>query len=237
MPDWGKQVGPLPLGAWVAVVGGGLGIAWYSRSRTSKAPTVVEDTSGTPGVGDGSVSQWIQTSAPATTVAPTPTTNEEWARAAINYLIAQGYDASLADTAIRKYLESTQLSVSERVMVTLALAKLGAPPVPLPAPPPLTDIPKQTVTPPPTTTNPVPTTPAPTTAPPKSTGRWVIVTKWPGTPYDSLWAIAAAFYGHGYDYPRIFNANRRGVTRPDGSPGFIVNPNLIHPGERIFVPD
>ena len=56
--DLGRQYGPLPLGAWVAVVGGGLGIALYTRSRDK--PTVnVEDGSGVPGVGTGGTSTWI----------------------------------------------------------------------------------------------------------------------------------------------------------------------------------
>ena len=48
-----KQVGPLPLGAWVIVVGGGLGIAWWSRRNSAAEPVYVEDGSGTSGVGVG----------------------------------------------------------------------------------------------------------------------------------------------------------------------------------------
>src|SRR5688572_8717937 len=104
-PDFGKQIGPLPLGAWVIVVGGGLGIAWYTRSRTgATAPVVVEDGSGVPGVGQGV--GWIAVPPPSSAPGgpPEPTTNEEWGKAAINYLIAMGYDANVADAAIRKYL-------------------------------------------------------------------------------------------------------------------------------------
>jgi hypothetical protein len=50
-PDLGKMVGPMPLGAWIAVVGGGLGFALYSRSQSAAAPVdtgmAPEDTSGT----------------------------------------------------------------------------------------------------------------------------------------------------------------------------------------------
>jgi hypothetical protein len=146
-------------------------------------------------------------------------------------LIAQGYDPSLADTAIRKYLESTQLSLTERAMVTIALAKLGSPPVPLPIPPELPTIP----TPPPVVT-PEPVTP-PVTVPPPNTGRWVTVVKWPSpSPFDTMWSISEWAYGAGYLYPRIFNANRRGVLRPDGSYGFMYRADLIHPGERLYIP-
>jgi hypothetical protein len=106
--EFGKTYGPLPLGAWVALIGGGLGIALYSSK--SKKPTVaVEDTSGVPGVGTGAQSLWVQNAPPAgsDSVADDKfTTNEEWARAAVNYLIAQGYDASLADTAVESVRKS-----------------------------------------------------------------------------------------------------------------------------------
>src|SRR3954447_17245979 len=142
--DFGKTYGPLPMGAWVVLVGGGLGIALYS-SRSKKPTIAVEDTSGGPGVGTGAQSLWVQTAPPAgsDSVADDKfTTNEEWARAAVNYLIAQGYDASLADTAVRKYLQSKPLSLSEKALLTVALAKYGAPPILLPDPPDLPQIPQ-----------------------------------------------------------------------------------------------
>lgn len=235
MVDFAKPIGPLPTGAWIALVGGGLGIAWYTSRGRSSSPTIVEDTSGTPGVGDGSQSLWVQTNPPAADPADAPPkTNEEWARKAVTYLIAQGYDASLADTAIRKYLESTPLSLSERALVTLALAKLGPPPILLPVPPDLPTVP----TTPPVVTPPPTSTPPPVTVPSNKSGRWVVVQKWPGpTPFDSLWQIAEWAYGRGYLYPRIFAANQRGVVRPDGSQGMLTNPNIIRPGQRLFVPD
>jgi hypothetical protein len=58
--DLSKQVGPLPLGAWLAVVAGGLGIAWYTRRNTTADPAPVVDTSGINGVGDGSGNADIQ---------------------------------------------------------------------------------------------------------------------------------------------------------------------------------
>lgn len=225
-----KQYGPLPLGAWIVVIGGALGIAWYTTRKSGPKQQIVEDTSGTPGVGTGAQSLWMQTSAPPTMVADEKfTTNEEWARACINYLIAQGFDASLADTAIRKYLQSTQLSLSERAMVTLALAKYGAPPVPLPDPPPLPEIPKPVEPPPP------PPAPVPNPPPPGTKTRWVTVTPWP-TKTSTLWGISSVVYGSGSKWPTLYNANRVGVTRPDGSKGMIKNPNLIYAGWRIYCP-
>jgi hypothetical protein len=224
--DFGKSYGPLPLGAWIALVGGGLGIAYYTSTRTKKTTVTAEDTSGQPGVGTGALSSWIQTGPPASVVADDNfTTNEEWARAAVNFLIAQGFDAALADTAIRKYLESVPLSLSENALVKLALAKYGAPPILLPAPPELPTIPKPDGGTPP----PVPQQPAP------GATKWIWVTPWP-TKHSTLWGISSTVYGRGADWPRLYNANKVGVFRPDGSKGMIKNPNLIYVGWRIYCP-
>lgn len=216
----------------MAVVGGALGIAWYTTQSKPK-PVQVEDTSGIPGVGTGAQSLWVQSQPPpgSDSVADDKfTTNEEWARAGVNYLIAQGYDAALADTAIRKYLASTQLTIAENAMVILVLAKYGAPPVLLPNPPPLPTIP----TPPPVTQPPPVTNPPPTPVP-GTNNRWQTVTPWP-TKTSTLWGISERWYGRGADWPRLYNANKVGVRRPDGSAGMIKNPNLIYPGWRIYVP-
>lgn len=138
--DLAKPIGPLPLGAWIVVVGAGLGIAYYTRNSgggttAAAEPQYVEDVSTAPGVGTGP--GWV--AVPPPTTAPeipdtAPTTNEEWARKAINGLIADGYDAATADAAIRKYMEGAKLSIREYTLIGIALAKFGAPPVPLPAP-------------------------------------------------------------------------------------------------------
>src|SRR6187551_4124698 len=101
--DLGKQYGPLPLGAWLVAGAAGIGIALWSRNNGLATPVETVDTGGTPGVGDGSVGGWVPTTPTPTGNTPTITTNEEWARAAINWLIGQGYDASVSDSAIRKY--------------------------------------------------------------------------------------------------------------------------------------
>jgi hypothetical protein len=155
--DLGKQVGPLPLGAWVAVVGAGLGVALYTRrqSQGTGDPTVVEDTSGVPGVGTGVNGMWTD----VTPVPPsdTPTVyadNDAWARAAIDRLIADGYPAAQVNSAITKALAGgvgdNALSVTEFAIWARALVLLKSPPTPVgvPAPP---SVPPGTTTPPPTT--------------------------------------------------------------------------------------
>lgn len=129
--DLGKQVGPLPLGAWIAVVGVGLGIALYSRGQST--PTEVLDDSGDPGVGTGETGGWLPTTpnqTPITEVAID--TNERWALAATNYLIASGYNPVLSVSAVTKYLNGMKLSTQEEALISIALQKYGAPPQSLP---------------------------------------------------------------------------------------------------------
>jgi hypothetical protein len=239
--DLKEQIGPLPLGAWLAVVGGGLGIAYYSRRAGVSAtpPQVVEDTSNPAGVGQGP--GWIAVPPPSSgPAAPAgPTTNEEWGRLAINWLIAQGYDPALSDSAIRKYLETQELTVQEYALLQAALRQFGSPPVPLPSPPSAPKIPgpvvvtPPVVAPPPQQPPPPPPVQQPVAAPPQL--RYVGITPWP-TRRSTLWGIARDFYGDGRQWPRIFEVNRNGYRRPDGSVGWINNPNLIYAGRVVWVP-
>lgn len=232
--DFGKQYGPLPLGAWVIVVAGGLGIAYYTR-RAGTGPVVVEDTSGDPGVGEGP--GWVAVPPPTTgPVVPDarPQTNDEWGFQAINWLIAQGYPPVMADSAIRKYLEAKALSPQEQALLQAALRHLGAPPTPLsgdvPAPPVVTP---PVIIKPPVVSPPVVKPPAPLPQPLKL--RYVIITPWP-TQLSTLSGIARRYYGNAGRWPEIFRVNRVGFTRPDGTKGWIVNPDLIYPGRTVYVP-
>lgn len=225
--DFGKQVGPLPLGAWVAVVAGGLGIAIYTRRNQagSGQVQVVADTGADPGVGLGGAG-WVSVQPPATGVTSAqPQTNEEWARLATTYLIAQGYDPGVADSAVRKYMEANQLTAQEYAMMSMVLRQYGPPPNPIgpPADPPVV------TTPPPSTGG--GNTPAPTT----TAMRYVTVTVWPSQT-GTLWGIAQKYYNNGSRWIEIYNANKRGVTRPDGTQGWITNPDLIWPGRTVWVP-
>lgn len=141
--DLGKEVGPLPLGAWIAVIAGGIGIAVWSKNAapgSASDVTVAEDTGSPAGVGDGSVGGWSPTN-PAPTDTPLAiTTNEQWGNQAINWLIAQGYEPSWCYSAITKALAGgtgdNALSAREYVLWGLALTKFGAPPIPVQVPPP-----------------------------------------------------------------------------------------------------
>lgn len=229
--DLGKQIGPLPLGAWIAVVGTGVGIAAFTRRQNNAAPVVATDTSGIPGVGTGAVGGWtptapvIQTPTPATPIA----TNEEWGVAAINFLIAFGTDAAVADMAIRKYLAGSSLNLQETALLKLALVKLGSPPVPLP---PGGALPK-----PPTTGGggtPGPSKPG-TPVSPKPAYKYRTVKPWPSKE-STLAGISMAAYGTNTKWREIYNANRAGKVRPDGKTGMIVNQNTLRPGWVLLIP-
>lgn len=223
--DFGKQIGPLPLGAWLAVVGTGLGIAYYTRGSSPGGdvePEIPpEEGGGVPGVGTGP--GWI--AVPPPSAGPNtqdPTTNEEWARLAINYLIAQGYDPILSDSALRKYIAAEQLSVREYALVRIALAKFGSPPTPLPPGP---DIPTPRITPPPPKTRKPPKKvfPAPKPKPvPKPRVRYHIV-----KPGETLSKLAQRYYRNPREWTRIYNANRRLIGN---------NPNSIRVGWRLVIP-
>lgn len=156
--DLGKQIGPLPLGAWIAVVGGGLGIALWSRSRGDGGEVeIVEDTSGTPGVGEGAGTPGFipinpPNQTPGDNVTEEYNTNEEWGRAAIEYLIGQGHPAGIANSAITKALaggeiNGAKMSPQEWSLWSIALRKLGSPPTPVNVPPP-TSVPGPVIPPP-----------------------------------------------------------------------------------------
>lgn len=55
-------------------------------------------------------------------------------------------------------------------------------------------------------------------------------------PGDSLSKIAASKYHNANLWPRIYDANKSGITRADGTKGFIKNPDLILPGWRLIIP-
>jgi hypothetical protein len=140
MPDFGKQIGPLPLGAWIAVVGGSLAYMMYSRSRTSNAPVEVAagPDAGVGLGGMGAVGAYSPTdgyvSAPAAPVTSVDD-NESWGRQAFNWLVGTGADGGVVDTAIRNYLDGRTLNTQQQALITQALTKFGQTPEQLSAAP------------------------------------------------------------------------------------------------------
>lgn len=159
LPDLGKMVGPLPLGAWVAAVGGSLVVATLVRRRQAAAADDVPVlTSGqVPYPYDPQPLQpatyggvWGLAGAPSGPPAtPTINTNTDWERAASTVLIGKGYEAYATQQALRAYLRGLDpLTPQQQAIVEAALQQVGLPPQPPTAVPPA---------PPPT--NPAPTTP------------------------------------------------------------------------------
>jgi hypothetical protein len=236
--DLGKQIGPLPLGAWLAVTAGGLGIAWYSMrdgggigtDEDIIEPEIVEDISGDEGVGEGG---FVYTPPPVVTPGPTPIIdNDQWATEAIKYLIEQNYDSAMANQAITIALSGDRkLSAREWTLWRIALMKLGSPPFPVI----VEQRPSTPVTPPKPKPKPKPQ--------PKITGRWFRV-KPAFLPGSSLRGIAKMAYGDPKKWDRIYNANKWGKKLPHypGDPkkkqrrGQIRNPNALRTGALLYIP-
>lgn len=244
-PDLGKMVGPLPLGAWLAVVGGGLGFALYSRRQSAAAAPAagtVDDTSGVPGVGDGSVGGWQSTSPTDSqntgggSVAPPITDNDSWGRAAEVWAIGHGYPPLAVDTAVRAYLSGDDPGVQGSAIISAILAGIGPPPTPLPAAtyPPSSPTPTPAPTPVPSPIprhNPIPVPRLRPRAHPVASHmnvRYYTVARG-----DTLSRIGQRFH---VPWQHIYAANRAGVKRADGSRGFVVSPNIIRPGWRLVIP-
>lgn len=130
-----KQIGPLPAGMWLLVIGGGLFVGYMVNKNMAKPnsePTSQQLTETGVGTGGGQlVYEPPQTSTPDNNAIET---NAEWGRQAVNHLIALNYDPNAADTAITKYLTGQPRSAAEAAMVAIALAALKAPPESVPLP-------------------------------------------------------------------------------------------------------
>lgn len=223
-----QEVGPLPLGAWAAVVAGGLGIAYWRKKQAAAAAPVDTstsvDTSGVPGVGTGAVGGYVDNTTTTPAASNAITDNVSWGRAATNYLIAQNYDPALSDSAVRKYLASASLSVSEYALIKVVLLKFGTPPealAQLPAAAPVTPV-AAAPAPPVSVPGPVYAAPAPAPAPAAAPAHVYYVVR----PGDSLSRIAARYPQSWITWQSIYNNNRSLI----GS-----NPNMIHPGQNLLI--
>lgn len=133
-----KKVGPLPMGVWIAVIGGGLTLAYFMNRGNGNAPAGSTGTgdfgSATSGTGTGGSSVWAANQPPGSPTTPMISTNVQWSQAAGNYLLTTGADPVLVDTAMRKYLFNQPLSQAEQAIISAAIKQFGLPPEPLPPP-------------------------------------------------------------------------------------------------------
>lgn len=128
--ELGKKVGPLPMGAWIAVVGGGLALAYFVNRGQSAEPQLAAE----PGVGTGLIPAGAGVEPlPSTEANETASTNAQWEQTVSNWLIAQGHDPGVSSNAVRKYLSGETLTLQEQSLINLALIVHGTPPEPLPS--------------------------------------------------------------------------------------------------------
>lgn len=173
MPEWYEtQLGPLPVGGWVAAGVGGLGLAWYLKRKGitggaappqgTPAPIGADGAyggvTGLPAGGNGSPSSTLPSG-----TGTTPRTfidNTSWANGVITQLVAMGYDPVLTAQSVGDYLAGNTLTSSETALISTALRLIGPPPFPVALRPGAPIVPTPTGSPSPAPT-PTPT-PAPT---------------------------------------------------------------------------
>lgn len=145
-----RKVGPLPVGAWLAVVALGVGVtaAIIRRRRAAAgldpepqkadAPTTDEGNPFTPGgftvggLNPGTGSGIPSSSLPSST--PEVRTNSDWETGAIRWAIAKGFTPTMASGAIAKFIGGQSLTAQEGALVDAALAANGPPPENVPPP-------------------------------------------------------------------------------------------------------
>ena len=213
--DFAKKIGPFPLGVWVAVIAGALGIAYYVNKGSAAAGTAaLPDVGSESGIG-GSTPGFVPVTTPVPSTPSGPLDNESWAFQAVAFLIGAGYGAVEAGTAVRKYIDSEPLTSRELTLINVVSKKAPDGIGPPPQIPTSGGLIPDPVTPPPVVTPPPAAVPA----------RTFTVTRWP-LPGSSLSSIAQIVYGQASKWPIIYNANRDKIRNPD----------LIQPGWVLRIP-
>jgi hypothetical protein len=151
--DLGKMVGPLPLGGWLLVVAGGLGVGYVINRNAGKpaADTNSPVQLAESGVGMGGM-QLIETPPQFTTPEEEVESNQQWGRKVAEWLVAQNLASpTVVQQAVNKFLTGLPLNPQETALIGMAIPKFGVPPEGTPV----------VETPPPTTEPPPPSTSAP----------------------------------------------------------------------------
>lgn len=233
--DLGKQVGPLPLGAWIVVVAGGLGIAIYTNRQQVPEPETVDET-GDVGVGPSGFTQLVPVTQP-TENETGPQTNEEWARIAIDGMISRGYPAALVNSAITKALmggtdyEGAKMSVQEWSIWQLALLYYGTPPQPVNVPPP-SDVPGPVVPP----DEPPPNNPPPTKPPDNKVPPYIVYKAVRGDTLSGIASKTNKKYGLSNTWQTIYNFNLKYRSPATAAIIRARGPNLFYAGSTWWIP-
>ncbi len=138
VPDLGQMIGPLPLGGWVAVVGGGLGLAYVARRQgggggepeAEAEPEVVTPTfPATPSTA-GPINL---RPAPVEPNFGTPITdNGQWIGEATRALASRGFAPYRTQQCLAQYLEGVIAGGDCVGIVDAAILAIGPPPSPAP---------------------------------------------------------------------------------------------------------
>lgn len=219
----------VPNGVLAVVVLAGLGYAWYRKRQNATANTAT--TSGTASDGstlNGPPSEFLPAQLPTENNTPTNQgfqSNADWTVAALKWSINNANKTNppmnplSAGTALGDYLAGNAVTQGEQDIINAVIVGIGPPPFPpqgnvliTPPPPPVAPPPTPTPTPPPA---PAPVTPP---GPHMAPGTWYTVKRG-----DNLTNIGKFF---GRTWQQIYNANRDKIK----------NPNLIYPGQVLWIP-
>lgn len=142
-----KHYGPLPAGAWLVAIVGGIGVAVvirrqaasdqiasdaYAAGETAGYDSVAQDS--TDGFPDVVYSQTNQGAGNLYEPDPGPSgpikTNAQWRHRVATVLVAAGYRANLVEAALARYFASKSLNRAQQEIISEAFARVGAPPKP-----------------------------------------------------------------------------------------------------------
>jgi hypothetical protein len=145
-----RKLGPMPVGAWLAVVAVGVAVtAAVIRHRRAAMMSAAPATSTaaaktgpfTPGgftVSGTGAGPGTGSTLPISPVdsgpTPEPETNDTWSTKAIRWAIAKGFTPSVATSAIGKALTGEGLTAQEMALLDAALVANGPPPAGMPPP-------------------------------------------------------------------------------------------------------
>lgn len=139
-----RRVGPFPLVAWAGLIGGGAALGLVLRRRMkanpksagNTLPTISDDGGNPTGVTTATTAG--QVTRGGTVIVPQPsagqnapapiTTNMEWARAAISWLISTGVDPGEAQSAITRFIDGAGVTARESSLISKAIGAQGPPP-------------------------------------------------------------------------------------------------------------
>jgi hypothetical protein len=137
--DLKRKVGPLPVGAWVAIIGAGLAVAYLLRRRdaavmaegdaSTVAPSLYDPLAGATGVGSYA-SQLQPAQPPLSAPSDTPTSNSQWLPYAAHALavLRRPWTPTAILDALQRYLNGQGLTSDQRLIVDDAIRQAGYPP-------------------------------------------------------------------------------------------------------------